>query len=123
MLDQGFEPWSSARKAKMIGRTTPIERSALQRMERGYINFITRGDSADASHGFRCCQAAVVTMLLAGELGVVIVHKRRHPFEQIVGVHEMAERLGFDFQAGLTTVAAGHHRSLGELLGDRWAGS
>ena len=26
MLRQGFEPWSSARKAKMIGRTTPTER-------------------------------------------------------------------------------------------------
>jgi hypothetical protein len=29
MLGQGFEPWSSARKAKMIGRTTPTERVAL----------------------------------------------------------------------------------------------
>jgi hypothetical protein len=27
MLGQGFEPWSSARKAKMIGRTTPTERT------------------------------------------------------------------------------------------------
>ncbi len=26
MLGQGFEPWSSARKANMIGRTTPTER-------------------------------------------------------------------------------------------------
>lgn len=25
MLDRGFEPLSSARKAEMIGRTTPIE--------------------------------------------------------------------------------------------------
>ena len=26
MLTQGFEPWSSARKADMIGRATPSER-------------------------------------------------------------------------------------------------
>ncbi len=51
MLDQGFEPWSSARKAKMIGRTTPIERSALDRMEREYINLINLVESADSSHG------------------------------------------------------------------------
>ncbi len=29
VLGQGFEPWSSARKAKMIGRTTPTERTAI----------------------------------------------------------------------------------------------
>ncbi len=28
MLGQGFEPWSSARKANMIGRTTPTERTS-----------------------------------------------------------------------------------------------
>jgi hypothetical protein len=32
MLGQGFEPWSSARKAKMIGRTTPTERTLAFRV-------------------------------------------------------------------------------------------
>ena len=46
MLRQGFEPWSSARKAEMIGRTTPTElastlpyyQSALYRLSRWVIN-------------------------------------------------------------------------------------
>src|SRR6056297_3116520 len=117
MLDQGFEPWSSARKAKMIGRTTPIERCISAEGVRTYkshqspvlcVALSDRGSTGDCRR------------LLAGKLGVVVVHKGTQPLLEVVGSHQEAEGLSLDLQSGIGVVPASEHRSLGELLGDRW---
>src|SRR6056297_3350332 len=50
---------------------------------------------------------------LSLEVRLTVAHERGDAFHQVVGAHEVAERLRFDLQTGVRIVAAREHRALG----------